>query len=203
MKHFNKRLQPTKIQLLAALLDPFLANNTELFEEIQRRFKDTSRSDLIVEYIRKYNLASDDDDEDVNADAEAATSGTQAKSATMTNRQRLLGDFAPPTQQGADALPVRRPLTMEIEEYFDAAKQSSLETELLKWWAMNEMKFPTIAKLARMVLAIPGTSAAPESAFSISACVITAKRSRISPFRASQVLFIHDNFEIVQKFQLA
>lgn len=194
LNNFDNRLKPTKIQLCAALLDPCLANNVELFKEIQTRYTDTSRGDLILEYIRKYKM----DD----ADKEPTVQGTQVPTASgsISNRQRLLSNFVSTTSRPVSQ--ARPTINMEIEEYFEAAKSSDLSVEVTNWWGMNESKFPSIAKLARLVLAIPATSAAPESAFSISSCVITAKRSSISPYRASQVLFVHDNFDLIKKFNL-
>lgn len=95
-----------------------------------------------------------------------------------------------------------RLLRDQVQQYLEEAKLSDWDTPVLSWWGSNESKFPAIAKLARLVLAVPATSAASESAFSFSNLVISARRSSISPFHASQVLFVHDNYELVEKFLL-
>lgn len=201
LNSFDDRLKTTKIQLCAALLDPFLANNKELFEEIQNRYTDTSRADLISYFVAKYKLADDDTD---NISVLSENQARSRPNTSASSRQKLLGNFVATNNNDNEnrTSQAHRTLSMQTEDYFEAAKSADLNIEVTNWWSMNEKKFPAIARLARLALAIPATSAAAESAFSIGSCVITAKRNRISPFTASQVLFVHDNFDKMQQFEL-
>lgn len=161
---------------------------------------------MLINYIKKYKLCDEETepDNDIDMTVSAGPEATRQTGAVkkLSSRQGLFGQFSQ-AQQATPVRQARRSLEVEVQEYFEMARSSNLECEVLNWWGSNEGQFPTIAKLARLVLAIPATSAAAESAFSISYCVVTAKRSSISPFKASQILFVHDNFELLQKFNLA
>lgn len=199
LENIDKRLAPTKIQLCAALMDPVWCNVVALAEELENRFRMT-RVELVIKFVKKYkfNLV----EEETSELAVAEPNQSQAQSSSQANgssdyRKSLIAKFArPPTFVQKEAQD-RRPLREEIQMYFEAAKSCTWDTQLLSWWSENESNFPVLAKLARFVLGIPATSAAAETAFSISSCVITAKRSKISPFAASQILFVHDNYDLV------
>lgn len=120
---------------------------------------------------------------------------------SMDHRMSLLAEFAQPAT-AQESEPAILSVREQINEYFEEAKTCAWNTQILNWWSTNERKFPVLAKLARLVLSFPATSASPESAFSIGSCAITAKRSQISPFNAAQVLFAHDNFDFVQNYLL-
>ncbi|XP_075095044.1 zinc finger BED domain-containing protein RICESLEEPER 2-like [Nicotiana tabacum] len=51
----------------------------------------------------------------------------------------------------------------------------------LSWWKTNGLKFPTLQKMARDLLAIPVSTVASESAFSTSGRLISPHRSRLHP----------------------
>ncbi|XP_075084477.1 zinc finger BED domain-containing protein DAYSLEEPER-like [Nicotiana tabacum] len=51
----------------------------------------------------------------------------------------------------------------------------------LSWWKTNGLKFPTLQKMARDLLAIPVSIVASESAFSTSGRLISPHRSRLHP----------------------
>ena len=61
-------------------------------------------------------------------------------------------------------------------------------SNVMAWWNMNEYRFPKLAKLAKIYLGIPATSAPSERLFS-KAGIITAKhQNRIKP-RTLKLLF--------------
>jgi hypothetical protein len=53
------------------------------------------------------------------------------------------------------------------------------DTNVLKYWVSKEYEYLIIARIARDHLAIPATSAASESVFSIGGDIITKKRNRL------------------------
>jgi hypothetical protein len=53
--------------------------------------------------------------------------------------------------------------------------------DILKWWEVHKERFPTLSKLARMILMVPATSIASELAFSTSGRVHGNFQSQISP----------------------
>ncbi len=59
---------------------------------------------------------------------------------------------------------------------------------MLLWWKENSSKYPTIAQMARDILAIPITTVASESAFSMGSRVLTKWRSSLHPNTADALL---------------
>ena len=57
----------------------------------------------------------------------------------------------------------------------------SAEFDILAWWKTNGLKYPTLQRVAKDVLAIPVSTVASESAFSTSGRHITPNRNRLHP----------------------
>ena len=55
------------------------------------------------------------------------------------------------------------------------------ELDIIQWWQHAGLKYPTLRKIARDVLAIPVTTVASESVFSTSGRIISPHRSRLAP----------------------
>jgi len=79
-------------------------------------------------------------------------------------------------------------------EYAKWMKQQPMkrDTYILRYWASKEYEFPIIARIARDHLAIPATSAASESVFSIGGDIITKKRNRLSAGNTRRLLYLQD-----------
>ena len=65
----------------------------------------------------------------------------------------------------------------EITRYLRATSVGDKRAAPLIWWKLNESRFPTIAAVARDVLAIQASSVASESAFSQAGLLIDDKRT--------------------------
>lgn len=68
--------------------------------------------------------------------------------------------------------------------------------DVLLFWRAEETKYPNMAKLAKVILSKPASSAKSESAFSVAGVLLSKTRSNIEPLRAQKVLFIHDNYNL-------
>lgn len=68
--------------------------------------------------------------------------------------------------------------------------------DVLSFWRAQEINYPKLAKLAKVLLSKPTSSAKSESAFSVAGVLISKKRALIEPLRAEKVLFIHDNYQL-------
>ena len=67
----------------------------------------------------------------------------------------------------------------------------------LDWWRTNRVHYPALSKVARMILAIPATSAPSERLFSHAGLTITKDRARLTPDVASDLIFLHDAYPLV------
>ena len=62
--------------------------------------------------------------------------------------------------------------------------------DLLEYWKNSSYKYPYLSILARRYLAIPATSAAIESIFSVSSNIITKPRNRLNPETVRMLLLL-------------
>jgi hypothetical protein len=70
----------------------------------------------------------------------------------------------------------------ELDQYLMEDIEKPYENfDILNWWKVNSTKFPVLAQIARIVLAIPITAVASESAFSIRGRVLDPFSKFIGP----------------------
>lgn len=53
--------------------------------------------------------------------------------------------------------------------------------DLLIWWKLNGVRYPTLQKIARDIFAVPLSTVASESAFSAGGRLISPHRGRLKP----------------------
>jgi hypothetical protein len=131
-----------------------------------------------VKYLL-YNLVLEYQDslEDV-----ATTNGTQTRlSTTQTMEDEdwidTFDDYIS-KQPTVTSTYVRTELDLYLEEPLLPRTQ---ELDIIQWWQHAGLKYPTLRKIARDVLAIPVTTVASESVFSTSGKIISPHRSRLAP----------------------
>ncbi|XP_062167085.1 uncharacterized protein LOC133873389 [Alnus glutinosa] len=70
----------------------------------------------------------------------------------------------------------------ELDRYLmEEIEKPNENFDILNWWKVNSTKFPVLAQIARIVLAIPITTVASESAFSTGRRVLDPFRSSLAP----------------------
>ncbi|XP_059635725.1 zinc finger BED domain-containing protein RICESLEEPER 2-like [Cornus florida] len=70
----------------------------------------------------------------------------------------------------------------ELDHYLDElVLLRTMDFNILNWWVSNKSKYPTLQLMALDILAIPVSTVASESAFSISGRLVSPHRSRLSP----------------------
>jgi hypothetical protein len=91
-------------------------------------------------------------------------------------------------EEAQDADPLR-----ELQGYLTSPLEpfrTLTDTAVIKWWGDHSIVYPTLARMARDFLAIPGSSTASERQFSSARHIGTDFRNRLSPimFKAVQTL---------------
>ncbi|XP_016739498.2 zinc finger BED domain-containing protein DAYSLEEPER-like isoform X2 [Gossypium hirsutum] len=72
--------------------------------------------------------------------------------------------------------------TFELDKYLAEANEELVEDfDILLWWKVNSLRFPTLSKMTRDVLAIPVSTVASESVFSTEGRVFDQYRSSLTP----------------------
>ncbi len=70
----------------------------------------------------------------------------------------------------------------ELDLYLDEeVLPRNANFDILSWWKTNSLKYPTLGKIARDILAIPVTTVASESAFSTGGRCVSPSRNRLHP----------------------
>ena len=80
----------------------------------------------------------------------------------------------------------------ELEMYLQV-KAPSRQVNIFEWWKINEARFPNVAKLARSMLCVPGTSTAAEQVFSAAGITVSKRRSCLKPENVDRILFLNKN----------
>ncbi|GJW01839.1 zinc finger BED domain-containing protein RICESLEEPER 2-like protein [Tanacetum coccineum] len=97
---------------------------------------------------------------------------------TTCNVSDHLSQFDVYVQKTVSATPQISELTNYLSE---PVKPRTPDFDVLAWWKVNARDFPTLALIARDVLAIPLSTVASESAFSTSGRFVSPHRSRLHP----------------------
>ena len=63
----------------------------------------------------------------------------------------------------------------------------------LKWWQLNEMKFPRLSKLAKQYLSVPATSIPSERTFSAAGLLVNKLRASLDTETVDQIVFLNKN----------
>ena len=66
----------------------------------------------------------------------------------------------------------------------------------LTWWADHSTLYPSIAELARIVLAVPGSQIECERIFSLAGLLTSQLRNRMSPENLGSLVFLSKNLDI-------
>lgn len=73
-------------------------------------------------------------------------------------------------------------LKTELDHYLDEeVLPRNSDFDILLWWKLNGVKYPTLQAIARDLLAIPVSTVASESAFSTSGRLVSPHRNRLHP----------------------
>ena len=66
----------------------------------------------------------------------------------------------------------------------------------LKWWARHATLYPSLAELARVVLAVPGSQIECERIFSLAGLLTSQLRNRMSPENLASLVFLNKNMNV-------
>jgi hypothetical protein len=155
-----------KLQLLTALLLKIHGLEAAAIESVNKV------KDLLYNLVLEYQATIED---------VATTDGAQTKprAPTLTDDEDWMDTFDDymSKQPVVPSTYVRTELDLFLEEPLLPRTQ---DLDIIQWWQVAGLKYPTLRKIARDVLAIPVTTVASESAFSTSGRIISPHRSRLA-----------------------
>ena len=74
--------------------------------------------------------------------------------------------------------------------------------DILTWWKHNQEELPLLSKLARMILAIPASSAKSERVFSVGGLIVSCRRGSLAPTKVEQLIILKENRKKVEEFKM-
>ena len=81
----------------------------------------------------------------------------------------------------------------ELDLYLaELVKKLNEDIDILDYWSKSAARYPQLATMARDILAVPVSSVASESAFSLSKKVITPNRSSLKPKTVEALMCLQD-----------
>lgn len=207
--------------MIASLLDPRVKGH--LFGHDPERDYLMTESDYhllkkdVIEFMVEQKLATMKSD--VAGAKESAATGEAEKSSGNLGKAidkiaQKWGSFAKKpvaaAKKAADRAAIVTTCTVELEEYLQAEgldiqalneETGKIEyTNPLVWWKDHADDFPVVAKLARVFLSIPATSAPSERVWSEASQVISAKRASLSKSISSGIMFVKRNIKPLTKY---
>ena len=81
------------------------------------------------------------------------------------------------------------------QDFFCPSKELVWDSNPVKWWKDNHIRFPNMSKLARKYLCSPPTSVPSEPLFSAAGNIYDAKRNRLLGEKCQQLLFIKNSLK--------
>ena len=159
----------TDDNLLSTILDPRVKSMGNKVKE----------EELLYKYYEKYQV------DYLPTPIESRTASSTPSEALMINpiyKPKLFSIFEQNQPKASD----------EVEEYIKEDK-IPFEQCPFNWWLNKKNKYPVLAKMARIFLAIPITSTSSERLFSDAGNLLTSKRSRIDSELFKCMMFLKRN----------
>ena len=88
------------------------------------------------------------------------------------------------------------------EELHDYLTETVRIENPLKWWQINEGRYPKLAKLAKVYLAVPATSVPSERTFSVAGQTVSKLRASLDSESVDQIIFLNKNLKESVKQEL-
>jgi hAT family C-terminal dimerisation region len=86
----------------------------------------------------------------------------------------------------------------EFEKYRSVRAEDLLDIDPLKWWEEAEKSYPTMARIAKRILAIPCSSASSERKFSLAGAINKKDRTLLSSDRLPKLVFCKHNMGVLR-----
>ena len=124
----------------------------------------------------------------LSATLNVPTENSNVPSDSVTLKAKLLNKF-----NVKEVHDLHKQIENEISAYL-SMELSTIPDSPLSFWRQQEENLPNLSVLARNYLAISASSVAVEGIFSIAGLLLNSKRSRMAPYKANLLSFLHDNY---------
>jgi hypothetical protein len=144
-----------------------------------------------VDMTGEGDFSDDDDDEDHDDDDEDSCDGGVLQMDQDQDQQRLVvHEQVRRELDGYKNLPDLPAVHKRKNGHAKRKNGRPKPTDPLQWWKKKQDQFPILAKLARVYLAVPATSAPSERVFSKANHIISKTRCRLDPAKAGRMIWL-------------
>lgn len=192
-----KSLRENPNYLIATFLDPrFKSDYLGVLETEKARQK------ILIDYIKN---SYDESSSDSNRSTPCSTPAKRAKEdETGSNFTReahdtfwdCFNEVAKDNRSDCRDQEKQNPIANEIDFFLKTSRIDRNHDPYI-WWSVNVNQYPQLSRFARIYLSAPGSSVYSERLFSEAGLVYEAKRSRLLPTNAENLVFIHHNLPLV------
>lgn len=200
-KNLDNRFPITEEMLIAAILDPRLANLPIVAQQLD--ILGRSKFEFMKVQLLKLSRVSDQSMPPI------VQSQPEVQSQPMKTRTKkppsllstLIEKHAYTRSDSLNLDHVERGVEEEIHKYFVTVipKEDVESFDILQFWKNHSTSLPTLAKLVKKILCIPAPSVSSERAFSYAGILVSAKRSNLGPSVINKTLFLHDNYSLIKR----
>jgi hypothetical protein len=189
--------QPNKVLLVASLLNPqykiallkFCWTEAYGEEVAEQRVADVRK--WFKEYYEYYECIVQSSSQGSNINSSHEVGGSANMPSTLTGKRKLELGFALFKQQYRPNHSRRSEVDIYLEDSLVPLSEGET-VDVLTWWKRNTENYPVLAKMARDFLAIPLSSVASESTFSIASMIIDKHGSSLNPETAEGLICSKD-----------
>ncbi|XP_056689498.1 zinc finger BED domain-containing protein RICESLEEPER 2 [Spinacia oleracea] len=131
--------------------------------------------------------------DEYQAESSLMKANDEARNAAMSNNQQSESDSLMMDFDNFSTKMPTKALKSELESYLEEQLMPrSTDLNVLEFWRTHEARYPTLARMARDILAIPISIVASESAFSTGGRVLDAYRSSLLPSVVEAIICLRD-----------
>jgi len=156
-----------------------------------------SQQEKTIDFIREMFRTQVQETEDVQEEVSQSILNTAMDESGWGRMPKVVSESTPTPRVLAHDI---SDIDKELDRWLRSDRADRTDLDILDYWKSKETDFPLLARVAKKYYGIPITSASSERLFSAAGNVITSSRTLLNTDKAEQLIFIHDNFWLLEPF---
>jgi hypothetical protein len=156
-----------------------------------------SQQEKTIDFIREMFRTQVQETEDVQEEVSQSILNTAMDESGWGRMPKVVSESTPTPRVLAHDI---SDIDKELDHWLRSDRADRTDLDILDYWKSKETDFPLLARVAKKYYGIPITSASSERLFSAAGNVITSSRTLLNTDKAEQLIFIHDNFWLLEPF---
>lgn len=190
---FDKRFKVNNNMILASFLDPSMQHLQIIKDHFNDR--DVDVADALYEKWSNYELTAAGEVVSLNQkQSDKKVVSKTAGSDVKRIRLELIEKHCSVSAVSDSPLVCIR---AELHKYSSVV---GVIEDPLEWWRKNQIQFPYLSQIARVMLSFTATSAIVERFFSKAGVLVTKRKANLDPMNIQKILFVHENYKLINNF---